>query len=47
MILCQIPIPLQFEKERMMSNTYCMRPAGHQGKCSPNPQPEDKPKEVA
>jgi hypothetical protein len=27
---------------RLMSNTYCMRPAGHEGKCAVERQPEDE-----
>ena len=25
----------------MIANTYCMRPAGHPGKCAAQKQPED------
>lgn len=43
--LCQLPVPLPGPTDRQgkaMANTYCMRPAGHAGKCSPDPQPEDR-----
>ena len=41
-MLCQKIIPLEHDpKGRMMSNTYCMRPMGHKGKCEQEPQPED------
>jgi hypothetical protein len=30
------------ERGRLRSNTYCMRPVGHKGPCTPELQPEDR-----
>jgi hypothetical protein len=40
MILCQKVIPtIVDEHGRMLSNTYCMEPIGHAGKCKPEVKP--------
>ncbi len=42
-MLCQKIIPLKTDAHgRLQSNTYCMRPANHEGKCAQEPAPEDK-----
>lgn len=46
--VCQLLIPLQSdEKGRLQSNTYCMRPAGHEGKCAIVATDEDRKKQAA
>lgn len=46
-ILCQLVIPMQSDANgRMQSNTYCMRPAGHEGKCALIATDEDRKKQA-
>lgn len=37
---CQLPIACS--PANNLTNTYCMRPVNHPGKCAPEPTEEDK-----
>jgi hypothetical protein len=40
--LCQLPMPDPKHPKNPLITTYCMRPAGHKGKCEIEAQKEDK-----